>query len=148
MPGSATRYVCWLILCRLQTDAGGKRQAFTKRFLRVKLRTHWSDSRAVNERVVVVGPRTMDLPRQIKQGYFALQLSIFQCLQCFRPLSFSVAWLLLGYTKKNPGDNVHETRAQAYSELTRHGATEGYVYTRIMMIRMPEHPIPCIQMTS
>ena len=37
---------------RLQTDAGGKRHAFTRRFLRVKLYTHRSDRCAVNERVV------------------------------------------------------------------------------------------------
>ena len=36
----------------IQTDAGSKRQAFTRRFLRVKLCTHWSDRCAVNERVV------------------------------------------------------------------------------------------------
>ena len=40
------------VLCRLQTDAGGKRQAFTRRVLRVKLCTDWSDRCAVNERVV------------------------------------------------------------------------------------------------
>ena len=38
--------------CRLQTDAGDKGQAFTRRFLRVKLCTHRSDTCAINERLV------------------------------------------------------------------------------------------------